>query len=291
MNGGIRLNLRIKGGRSCFYQWDSGQTVIVEHEGTIHEVHFAHKDDERSLTVITKEIENGVEANVPNILLQSSEDIFAYLVFRDEDGTETRKAVKIPVLSRPKPETYVYTESEVLNYAYLDERLQELEGEGLANAVSDYLKENPVEAGATKEEAEQIAKNKADIETLNREKLDASKLPEAVNDALAQAKASGEFKGEPGAPGEKGDPGEKGEQGEKGDPGPAGADGQPGEKGEPGEKGADGQPGADGKDYVLTDADKQEIAELAADMVDVPTDDHINDLINTALGVIENGTY
>lgn len=198
------MYLRIKGGRSCFYQWDSGQTVIVEHEGTIHEVHFAHKDDERSLTVITKEIENGVEANVPNILLQSSEDIFAYLVFRDEDGTETRKSVRIPVLSRPKPETYVYTESEVLNYAYLDERLKELEGEGLANAVADYLEKNPPKAGATATEAAQIQQNKTDIETLTREKLNASALPEAVNEALAQAKASGEFKGEPGKTPEKG---------------------------------------------------------------------------------------
>lgn len=53
------------------------------------------------------------------------------------------------------------------------------------------------------------------------DKLDANKLPEAINTALAQAKASGEFNGEPGAPGD---------------------------------------------DYVLTDADKREIAEL----VDVP---------------------
>lgn len=47
----------------------------------------------------------------------------------------------------------------------------------------------------------------------------------------------------------------------------------------------------DGKDYTLTEADKQEIAELTAKLVDVPTDAHINSLINTALGVIENGTY
>ena len=231
MNGGIRLNLRIKGGRSCFYQWDSGQTVIVEHEGTIQEVHFAHKGDKNALTVIAKQIENGVEANVPNILLQSSDDIFAYLVFRDEDGTETRKAVRIPVLSRPKPETYVYTESEVLNYAYLDERLKELEGEGLANAVADYLEKNPPQAGATAEEAKQIQQNKTDIEQLTQDKLSADALPEAVNDALAQAKASGEFKGEKGDPGEPGAPGEKGEN------------------------------------YVLTDTDKQEIAE----MVEVPS--------------------
>ena len=53
-------------------------------------------------------------------------------------------------------------------------------------------------------------------------KLDASALPTAINTALAQAKASGEFNGEP------------------------------------------------GKDYTLTDSDKQEIAELAAPLVDVP---------------------
>lgn len=51
-------------------------------------------------------------------------------------------------------------------------------------------------------------------------KLDADKLPEAINTALAQAKASGEF---------------------------------------------------DGKDYVLIDTDKTEIAELAAELIDVPT--------------------
>lgn len=58
---------------------------------------------------------------------------------------------------------------------------------------------------------------------------------EAVNTALAQAKASGEFDG---------------------------ADGQPGK---------DGKDGQNGSDYVLTDADKQEIAELVAPLVDVPS--------------------
>lgn len=52
----------------------------------------------------------------------------------------------------------------------------------------------------------------------------------------------------------------------KGEPGPQGEPGQPGEKGDPGERGIPGEPGAPGKngeDYVLTDADKQEIATLA----------------------------
>ena len=42
-------------------------------------------------------------------------------------------------------------------------------------------------------------------------KLDKDKLPEAIDDALAQAKESGEFNGKDGAPGEKGDKGEPGE--------------------------------------------------------------------------------
>ena len=44
-------------------------------------------------------------------------------------------------------------------------------------------------------------------------KLDASELPEAIEDALAQAKASGEFDGEPGPQGPKGDPGATGQRG------------------------------------------------------------------------------
>lgn len=52
-------------------------------------------------------------------------------------------------------------------------------------------------------------------------KLDASALPTAINTALAQAKASGEFKGDKG---DKGDKGEQGIQGEKGDTGATGSD-------------------------------------------------------------------
>lgn len=45
-------------------------------------------------------------------------------------------------------------------------------------------------------------------------KLDAGKLPEAINTALTEAKESGAFNGKDGAPGEKGEKGDKGEPGE-----------------------------------------------------------------------------
>jgi hypothetical protein len=47
--------------------------------------------------------------------------------------------------------------------------------------------------------------------------------------------------------------------------------GSVGPAGPQGPAGADGKDGKDGEDYVLTDADKQEIAEMAADMIDLPT--------------------
>lgn len=50
----------------------------------------------------------------------------------------------------------------------------------------------------------------------------------------------------------------------KGEPGPQG------DRGERGLQGIPGEDGEDGEDYVLTDDDKQEIAEQAAELVDIP---------------------
>ena len=75
-------------------------------------------------------------------------------------------------------------------------------------------------------------------------KIGKEELGAAVEEALTQAKESGDFKGDPG---EKGDPGPAG---------PAGADGEPGTQ------------GPAGSDYILTEADKTEIAEEAAALVD-----------------------
>lgn len=60
-----------------------------------------------------------------------------------------------------------------------------------------------------------------------------------------------------GATGPKGD---KGDKGDKGATGAVGPQGPAGPKGDKGDTGATGPAGSNGKDYVLTDADKQEIA-------------------------------
>lgn len=119
------------------------------------------------------------------------------------------------------------------------------------------------------------------------QKLDATTLPTAINDALAQAKASGEFNGAKGEKGDKGDPGEQGIRGEKGDTGPAG------EKGDTGPAGPKGEDGKDGAGMDITGAKVGQIAKITAvdsagkptawEPVDMPSgeDDDTFELINT----------
>lgn len=62
----------------------------------------------------------------------------------------------------------------------------------------------------------------------------------------------------PAIKGPQGDPGPQGIQGERGETGPRGVEGPQGPKGDKGDKG-------DG--YIITDADKGEIAEIAAELI------------------------
>lgn len=120
------------------------------------------------------------------------------------------------------------TESTVgrLNQLYRDEDTQRLyictavDGGYTWAAVSG----GSVDVDATLTKAGQAADAKAAGDEIEK-KLDATALPTAVNDALAQAKASGEFDG---AKGDKGDTGPEGPKGDTGPVGPKGADGKDG---------------------------------------------------------------
>ena len=70
---------------------------------------------------------------------------------------------------------------------------------------------------------------------------------ETVNNALQEAKDSGEFDGPQGPQGEQGVPGPQGEPGAQGEPGPKGETGATGHQGEPGPKGETGEQGPPGQ--------------------------------------------
>lgn len=162
--------------------------------------------------------------------------------------------------------------------------------EKLAAAIAAYLEEHPIDAGL--DEAALAA-----YLTENGYLTDAA-LADAVAQALAEAKASGQFDGEPGVDGADGgyytpnvdNDGNltwtpsadnmpavtvaniKGPQGDTGPQGPQGDKGDTGATGAQGPAGADGQPGADGKsayayavDGGYTGTEAEFAAKLAAE--------------------------
>ena len=131
---------RIADGREHFYQWDLDRQVVVD-DPSIVEVHFCNRTEDVSLVV---EVVAGL-ANVPNILLESSFDmrVFGY------DGKATRHDVVFKVKAKTKPSDYVYTETEIKSYEYLENKIREIEEQGWSNeivekSVTEYMYQHPL---------------------------------------------------------------------------------------------------------------------------------------------------
>ena len=220
---------KILDGRDELFQWDINRQIIVS-DASIDAVHYSNRTDDSALVVEVKE-KNGLRvADIPNILLQESWDINVYGYC---DGYYTKQAARIKVNPRTKPESYVYTETEVLNYNTVMEKIDKVEN-NIGEVVNDYLIKNPVVVDLSN----YYTKSQVDAA------IDAVELT-------------------PGPQGPQGAPGPAGPAG------PAGKDGAPGQQGPQGEPGAPGAPGQDGHTPVKgtdywTETDK---AEMVADVI------------------------
>ena len=130
----------LKDGRDFMYQWDLDRQVVVD-DPSITEVHFCNRTEDVSLVV---EVVDGL-ANVPNILLQSSFDmrVFGY------DGKATRYDAVFKVKAKTKPSDYVYTETEIKSYEYLENKIREIEEQGWSDeivekSVTEYMYQHPL---------------------------------------------------------------------------------------------------------------------------------------------------
>lgn len=124
---------KIQDGRKSFTQWDLNRKIIVE-DDSITQVHFTNLLNKNALV---SEVKNHL-ADVPNVLLQDYGTILIY----GYDGNYTKYVEAFRVVRREKPEDYIYTETEVLNYNNLLERMNNIEG-SIQQVVTDYLRENP----------------------------------------------------------------------------------------------------------------------------------------------------
>ena len=265
---------------SPLYQWELGRKVMITPppKTKVDGVEFAHKGDKDALRVYPQE-ENGlIAAEIPNILLQSGEAIYAYLVYTPEGCMETTTFRILPVVQRPKPADYIYTETEVWT---VERAVAKALEEARESGDFDGKDGEPGKPGApgkdgytpvkgidywTEADKEEIVKETEEtaigdvdkaidelIEIQNELIGNGGSIPSGGNVDLSNYHTKGEME-------------EAIEEAVKDIP-----------KGD-----------VDLSNYYTKAETDTEIAEALAN---IPTDAHINELINTALGVIENGTY
>lgn len=226
--------LTLNDGRSELWQWDTGRTLAVDADCS--QVHFSNKVFGRSIDV---DVADDV-ATIPDILLQTDKDLNVWAFVGTAENGYTKISKTFKVNRRNKPADYVFTPPDQTSLEEIKKEIEYLKSiqdpDAIKNAVENYLEQNPVESPVQSVNGK-IGKVELTAEDVGA--ISQDDLQEATNEALAQAKESGDF---------------------------------------------------DGDDYVLTDDDKTEIAELAAGLVKVPEAPEISMQPLTFTGAVE-ATY
>lgn len=203
-------------GASFVWQWQAKEHIVLEGYPDGVFVRYANCDTVEAPVVQTRRDGDRLIADIPPELMMTDKDITVYVC--NKDGII--HCHFLSVISSPKPSSYIYEPVEVLRYDTLAERIRLVEewiaggggGPGGDLGADDIVDNLTTEASDKALSARMgfVLKNLIDlneqrisesIRGLNADKLDASALPTAIEDALAQAKASGEFDGTDGEDG------------------------------------------------------------------------------------------
>ena len=119
------------------HQWDMNRKIkIVSPDEVVSEIHFSLSGDKTALVVTPNKTDGVITADIPNIFLQSEAGIEVYIVNCSDDVERTIGHRHLYVNERPKPDDYVYTETEVFTYKNLEERIAYLEKYGTSGGGS-----------------------------------------------------------------------------------------------------------------------------------------------------------
>ena len=188
--------LTLNDGRAELWQWDTGRTLAVDADCS--QVHFSNKVFGRAIDV---DVVNGA-AIIPDVLLQTDKDLNVWAFVGTAENGYTKISKTFNVNRRNKPADYVFTPPDQTSLEEIKERVSHLESMqdpgAIKNAVEDYLKKNPVESPVQSVNGQTgaVELTAADVGAISKDDLQG-----ATNEALSQAKASGEFDGAPGADG------------------------------------------------------------------------------------------
>lgn len=154
---------------SPLYQWDINRQLRIDtvdvHSNIM--IHCCHRDD--TSTLVVEPIFDGdvILVNIPNILLQRHGNIRVYVVVEGDTIYDT----SFYVMARPKPDDYVYTETEILDYRRYEKIAKEQNAQSQAAATA---------AAASSAAAKQSETAAKESETNARECADSADVANAA---------------------------------------------------------------------------------------------------------------
>lgn len=121
------MNLKVYGKNRELWQWDTDQMLIVEGAAECQQVHFSRPGDISCPVVQIREHNGHRVADIPNLYLQQPGKFYAFLCGINGSEGQTYHREKFVIRERPRPDTYVYTQTQVLRYENLENRVAALE--------------------------------------------------------------------------------------------------------------------------------------------------------------------
>lgn len=128
------MAITLTDGRGELYQWDTGRTLTVD-DATVTQVHFQNREYGRTIDV---DVKDGT-AIIPDVLLQKPGELRVFAFVTSDDGNYTKVERVFDVISRNKPNDYVYTPTEQKSLEQLQEQINNL-GAGVGQAFNGIVK-------------------------------------------------------------------------------------------------------------------------------------------------------
>lgn len=126
------MAITLTDGRGELYQWDTGRTLTVD-DATVTQAHFQNREYGRTIDV---DVVDGT-AIIPDVLLQKPGELRVFAFVTSDDGNYTKVERVFDVISRNKPNDYMYTPTEQKSLAGLQKQIGNLDD--LTTAAKDNL--------------------------------------------------------------------------------------------------------------------------------------------------------
>lgn len=127
------MKIYMSDGNTFIWQWQPKEHIVLEGYPDGVFVHYANCNTAEAPVVQSRRVGDKLIADIPPELMQEPHDITVYVC--DADGT--LHSYFIPVVERPKPESYIYEPVEILRYESLAKRIAALEEGGVGGVALD----------------------------------------------------------------------------------------------------------------------------------------------------------